>query len=265
MIAVRLLFALTFACQSSFGLAALTDNLAAYYAFENSPNDSTANGRNMVVTGTMAYTTGKVGTCATPTSTNYFNITNPTWFDSKTAYSIQYWCFDTATGSNECLTSYGTANANFVIVHYPWNSNGGNGWSSFVKGATAIKLTNNRPTPSAWNHVVLVCESAASTKLYINGNLESTNTTNNFTTPASQTNLRIGMYHNGAQGYTGNVDEYAIWLRALSQAEVTQLYNSGNGLSYSQLTPPKLGPSLLNQIITQRIPSRWECELSLAL
>lgn len=222
----------------------IASNLAAYYQFENNGLDSSGNGRHLALTGTMPYVTGRIGNGCTPTSTNYWNYANPSWWDSLSAWTWAAWCWDSAVASNECMLSWGTANGNFVQVYYPFNVNGGNGFTCFIKGVgQPIKLLNNHPTPdSTPQHVAVVCESSTSTKLYINGALETTNTTTNFVTTAGATSLRVGMYHNGGQGYTGGIDELRFYTRALTLADIGDLYaytgatfNAARAMHHSRL------------------------------
>ena len=42
-----------------------------------------------------------------------------------------------------------------------------------------------------------------------------------------------------AQAFDGMMDEIGVWSRALTATEVTELYNSGNGLAYPFSTPSK--------------------------
>ena len=204
----------------------IASNLAAHYQFENNGLDSSGNARHLTLTGTMPYVTGRIGNGCTPNATNFWNYANPTWWDSLPAWTWAAWCWDTAFASNECMLSWGTANASFVQVYYPFNINNGNGFACFIKGVSQpIKLTNSRPAVSGVpQHVAMVCESSTSTKLYINGALETTNTTTNFVTTAGATSLRVGMYHNGGQGYSGGLDELRFYTRALTLADIGDLY-----------------------------------------
>lgn len=208
----------------------LETSLAGYWKFNGNGLDSSPNGRNFTLTGTMPYVSFLTGQGCTPTATNYWNIANPTWFDSKTTYSIQYWCYDVDYQLSEALLSYGTANAAECRVHYPFDTGSGNGFKIFDGAGFAFDLNNLKPALNSWQHVVMTV-TPGSSKLYINGSQEATTATS-LATVASQTNLRVGMYHNGAQGYSGNVAHLGIWTRELTQADVTRLYNNGSGNFY---------------------------------
>jgi hypothetical protein len=50
----------------------------------------------------------------------------------------------------------------------------------------------------------------------------------------------------GGTYYDGLIDELALWHRALSAAERTQLYNSGNGVTYSDIAAGGCLPMAMN-------------------
>ncbi len=91
----------------------------------------------------------------------------------------------------------------------------------------SITITNG-----VWQHVAMIRRSGT---LYFYLNAVETSSINN--TPNTPT---AGIASFGAQigsgtpkrYYSGLIDEMGIWGRALSAAEVTQLYNSGAGLQY---------------------------------
>ena len=82
----------------------------------------------------------------------------------------------------------------------------------------------------SWIHVV-VTYNGATQRIYIDGN--QNNNAFEGTLGTANTILYIGRYHGGVNyDYDGLLDEIGIWDKELTQAEVTELYNSGNGLAY---------------------------------
>ena len=86
-----------------------------------------------------------------------------------------------------------------------------------------------------WHHIVMVVDSSGNGKLYINGGQESTWSSG---TNTSVNKFSIGQEYDGTGStatdfFDGKIDEVAIWNVALSAADVTALYNSGNGLKAS--------------------------------
>jgi hypothetical protein len=72
--------------------------------------------------------------------------------------------------------------------------------------------------------------------LFINGNLDKTETASGWGFDMNAANVAIlgKLYTTGTSGsFNGSIDEFAFWnSRALSEEEIQELYNSGNGLPY---------------------------------
>lgn len=202
----------------------LLDSLAGYWKFDGNGLDSSPNGRHFTLTGTMPYVSFIVGQGCTPTSTNYWNYANPTWLDSLTAHTFAYWVNAAAYGAAPAVLSVGTASALTSTVHYPFDAGGGNGFKLFANNISfPFKLTTSQPALNGWRHCAVVCESASSSRLYVNGVEQAVNTTNSLALAASQIALRVGMYHNGGQSYNGSVAHLGVWTRALTPTEVATL------------------------------------------
>jgi len=89
---------------------------------------------------------------------------------------------------------------------------------------------------SEWHHTVIVLGTAGN-KIYVDGEINGTST-------EALENEDIVRYFSlgcecntdlceGRNNYfTGQLDEIGIWNRSLSQDEITELYNNGNGLAY---------------------------------
>lgn len=79
-----------------------------------------------------------------------------------------------------------------------------------------------------WNHMVFQREGTAH-RIYINGALGASATVSG--APTDATAIMLG---NAAGGfpYAGLLDEVGIWNRAISAAEIAQLYNGGAGLTH---------------------------------
>jgi hypothetical protein len=95
------------------------------------------------------------------------------------------------------------------------------GPSDFDSSATLVVST--------WYHVVATYDQS-NIRLYIDGSLDSTQS-NTTDVPDEANTFRIGYSEAaGSLAFDGLVDEIGIWKRALSGAEVTDLYNGGTGL-----------------------------------
>jgi hypothetical protein len=105
-------------------------------------------------------------------------------------------------------------------------------------------LTNTTLSLNTWYHVSVTKKPTQSPLLYINGVLSSTSLYNNnmanslnpvystTTYPNTKASIGVFRYNNGSSAYAywnGKIDALNVWKKELTQAEVTELYNSGNG------------------------------------
>mgnify|MGYP000494069415 CR=1 FL=1 len=77
----------------------------------------------------------------------------------------------------------------------------------------------------------------------------------------------IGAEHGGSSNVSNaTVDEAAFWKRALSAADVTTLYNSGNGLAYANWNGNGLVyPQIIGSLIRPTPWSRFIAQTPIAL
>ncbi|KXK09361.1 MAG: hypothetical protein UZ20_WS6002000576 [candidate division WS6 bacterium OLB21] len=81
------------------------------------------------------------------------------------------------------------------------------------------------PQQGIWYHVVGTYN-GSSMRIYVNGNLENTISLTG-TIQSSTTPLRIGSRTSGDRFFNGDIDEVAIYNRALTGTEISSRYNSG--------------------------------------
>lgn len=211
--------------------ADITSDLAAHYTFDTDGSDSSGNGRNLTMTGTVTHGAGKKGNAALGiNATNFYGYPTPTFWDALANGTVAMWVQDSAYASGGAAISYGTANASFVIVTYPFDTSGGNGLRQFANAVTSADLNNSKPATGSWQFVCYTWAGGTG-QLYINGDAPVA-IASSIATPASQTHLRFGMYHNGGQAYDGDIDEVHLYTRELSAGDVAALYADGS------VTPP---------------------------
>ncbi len=83
---------------------------------------------------------------------------------------------------------------------------------------------------NTWTHIVVTAD-GTTWKMYVNGDEKATGT-KTVTVADSGNDLHFGLSPNSDNDFLGRIDEIGIWNRALGPTEVTELYNSGNGLAY---------------------------------
>jgi hypothetical protein len=109
-------------------------------------------------------------------------------------------------------------------------------WAATAASDFLISTGDYSLIPANWNHVAVVRE-GGTVKVYLNGTLAGSGAitsplvSTDWITPAD---VVLGSSAFGTP-IPGALDEFGVWQRALSAAEVGQLYNSGNGLTYEDL------------------------------
>lgn len=220
--------------------------LIGYWGLNSSSwEDLTNNGYNLTSVGNVSVGTGILGGDAylNPQGTqsylqtsNFNNLANIGSGD----ISANYWInpTDYGTGGFESHTGYSLdlrqcingGNTDGWSVGF----NNGNYLSIFTSSGGDVYTTNATIPTGSWTMVTL-SRNNNTTSVYINGVLDGT-----FSDYADFTSTQITLgcvtdyvYFNinGLQ-YDGNIDEVGIWNRALSQDEITKLYNTGQGLAY---------------------------------
>lgn len=213
---------------------ALTDNLLSYYRCdEASGNLLDAHGSvTFTDNNTVGATTGKILGGRSFNGTNeYFSRSGNFGGGAASggAFSVSLW-----------LTTDQAARVQQVIGRFAGgklfqlgqgNSGEGLRVAYGVSPFNSIQVGSN-PTAGQWYHVVFTFSSSGVGKLYVNGTLIGTAAT---LTGAFNDSTDINIGRRGGDGteyWDGNTDEIGWWSRELASGEVTQLYNSGNGLAY---------------------------------
>jgi hypothetical protein len=218
---------------------ALKDNLVSYWKLDGNSNDSVGanNGTDTDITYGTDY--GKIGQgISLNGSSSYIQMPNSI-VTSGTSISISLWlkngnasqAIDETVFSNQydagqhgCIlarSSGGTVNEYSLFFGVGDSS----GWQGFGDYKFAIST-------SSWEHYVFVIN-GKNRIIYRNG---ASIDDRSYAKDLSLTNadkFTISRKPNEAKRFwEGVVDEVGIWSRALTAGEVSQLYNSGNGLSY---------------------------------
>lgn len=221
----------------SLGSCALTTDIVSYYKMDGNALDSvgtnhgTVNGAT-VTTGKInqgySFTGGTSSIIRLPTlQSDLYGKTDVTfslWIETKDFNSTATVYSDTYTSSGLINTAIRITDSNNIEI----NTYGINlvGW----------KTSSYALPTSGWHHISLVM-TQADTKLYVDSDLKETYA------GTSGTGWKTGDYgsyiggrvrdgNHYAEDYNGKIDEVGIWNRALTSAEVTELYASGAGNQY---------------------------------
>jgi hypothetical protein len=107
----------------------------------------------------------------------------------------------------------------------------------WIGGSTFISVTANNfgvPSLSTWYFIVAWHDAAANTiNISVNNGAVDSVTTGGQVVPDTSSELRIGSDQSGLGDYwDGRIDAGGFWKRILTPAEITTLFNSGNGLEH---------------------------------
>lgn len=224
---------------------ALTDNLISYWKLDGNSTDDpgTNDGTDTNITYDNSY--GKINQGASFNGTSSKIDTGATAFlEGIGAFSYSFWLYRITGSANfeGYLVKFEDSSKTIDVINA---GTFGGVDDIFVRIGTGANqaycyTTGNFITAGAWHHVVVVFDGSQATnatklKVYIDG--DTTPKTLTFaganipaTTPAINVNLIFGLYQ--TTYFEGYMDEIGIWTRAISSTEVSQLYNSGNGLQY---------------------------------
>jgi hypothetical protein len=214
----------------------------AYYDLNDSNwTDITGNGNNLTPVGSPTLVQGILGNGAQLTSgSDYLQFPAGLFDVGSGAMSVSVWVYlnQTDVGYQWIICqNYGQDAYNWVPVYIEGNS-----------GLSYILLDNNSswsdqdsnvsPTANQWHHIVTVVNNGTACQ-YLDGVLLSNTSTYAAPIQATNSTFTLGAYtgNGSGQGLTNIFDEVGIWNRALSQADVTRLYNSGKALPYKTNKP----------------------------
>ncbi|MEN9994069.1 MAG: hypothetical protein RL762_726 [Bacteroidota bacterium] len=247
------------ACSSVELPSNLQTGLVGYWPFCGNANDASGNGNNGLVNG-ATLTTDRFGNSGSAYSfdgvDDYISVPNSPALNLIGDFSIYSWVMlanpNVASVStnhmfilskNAGITGQGTwhlALESYNNLPYQLHYNADPCFCLATMGGTSSQIANNN-----WHQLNVTYNSSTSTlKYYIDGIL--TYTSSQFTYLNQQTlySLLIGKENVGVPGFfNGKLDDIAIWNRALTAAEIQQLYTSSDA-TYSWSPGGETTPSI---------------------
>ena len=227
--------------SSSGGLppSTLLNNLYAVYNAENNANNA-LNTYNGTAKGGLTYSVGKVGNAFQFNGTNaYVSIPRTTnEFDFTGDFSISLW-FNQSVNGNLFNNFYFTSSTNrYGYNLYLQDSrvrfatyNGNTATSTNIGQATATVINTN-----TWYQVVITKTTSNAFKMYINNVLQTLSVMSGDLSLnpiySSSNTVNIGAERGISDFLNGRIDALNVWNKELTQSEITELYNSGNGVQY---------------------------------
>lgn len=229
-----------------------TSGLVGWWPFNGNANDQSGNGNNGTVNG-PTLTSNRFGNPNKAYSFNGSgNITipdaNSLSFPNK-QFSFSFWSyFNIGANSADDVCILGKRqfiggpfeyyfaqikathpNNPNIFVPYLWDLNGNCNWYSWYLGNFNFPII----VSGQWEHYVYTGD-GLNDKVYKNGQLIFSSVVNNLCVAGNTSgNLLFGEGGgwNNTQYMNGKLDDIGIWNRALTQQEITDLYNSSNCLN----------------------------------
>ena len=161
-------------------------------------------------------------------SSQYVDAGNPAELQFNNSFTISCWARVNNTGNNAIISKDST---NSIGGGYHIDFRGGNAVHAWAYNANN-KLIKTSLSINTWYHIVFIFESTGGSNgnqsLYINAGTPVTNSITSFNASTVK-NLRIGASE-VLSGYDfgGDIDEVAIWNKALEATDVQTIYNATN-------------------------------------
>ena len=219
-----ILFGLLFTSQA---YALIDTNLVAYYKFDETSGtvltDWVGLDHNFANSSATINQTGKIDkaylfSAGAVTRTNFYN--------NMQTRTINIWINPANNNKGKIYTSLNSAEAIDIWRGtdkkiYVQTRNSGKSWVNEVVSSTI--------EPSVWTMLTVTFNSATKDiNLYLNGTYNASGNWDTISNPG-ETIVYIGGYF---QNFSGLIDETGFWSRLLTNEEITELYNSGSGLTY---------------------------------
>lgn len=161
---------------------------------------------------------------------DYISAGNDSSLEITGNFTISVWTkLNTMTGYRRIIgkTNSGNSRANYGLGLFQGYKPG------VIANATGTWFTNYSSTPlstGVWHHLVGIYD-GSNFILYVNGSLDNSTSVSGFNiaTAASQTSgddLLIGALPNNTENFNGDMDEVAIWNKAISANAVQEIYNA---------------------------------------
>ena len=215
-------------------LAVASTSVVHCYDFENDVTDTMGDQHGTIVGG-VTYVTGKVGSKAAQfdgvsgTMVTLGNLEVP----NQSAFSISLWFnVDLFTDARLVSKAYGTSTTQHIFALIVPSASGvgfrlsagGLGTGTQIDGSTSLST-------GTWYHMVAWYD-GTNYKIYLNGAEDASGSKSGLVPLDPSINTSIGNQPPGGGGdraFHGKIDQVAFWDSALTQGEITALYNSGVG------------------------------------
>jgi hypothetical protein len=223
------------------------NNLTHYYSADNTANDSKGSINGTLVNG-ATYSTGKINAGFGLDGVNdYVNVGNLFGFDGTTPFSISF-IFKLNTNianysikylvGNQTRTAFPTNGTGAFLYTGDGGANNRLGFAMANNGNRLVVYIKNNLAINTFYHCVVSYNGNglnSGLNTYINGVSEKLSVfSDSLTLPISSSSQlsTFGSTLGTSDFFNGVIDEVGVWDRALTAADVTELYNAGAGKQY---------------------------------
>ena len=211
-----------------------TNGLVGWWPFNSNANDESGNGNNGTVNGATlttdrngnvngAYSFNGVNCCGTPDPVQEIVIANQI-LNLGQDFTVSCWMNSIDVTKYQQLLFIAGAGVELNNEHVPsiltYAVGPGSSWDLLYAQGTTNNFQN-----STWYHVVFI-KTGTTYTLYLNKNLEGSSVVSNSINYNQTTDLRIGCLAGGHELFKGSLDDFGVWNRALTQQEISDLFNS---------------------------------------
>ena len=211
-----------------------TNGLVGWWGFNGNANDASGSNNHGTVFG-ASLTSDRFGNSNKAYSfngiSNYIKMLNPGPL-GNISRSVSVWVKTTDATSYSIVLSWGGNDLSSQDFNL-WSNYGCIGFTFDIN--FSARTYNSNFTNGQWNHYVVVFDNSigntiGSIKVYQNGLLLSTvcaSSGNGIINTIGSNPIYVGRYHALSKDFLdGTVDDIGIWNRALTQSEITSLYES---------------------------------------
>ncbi len=209
-----------------------TQDLVAWYPFNGNSADSSVNSNHLINNGATLTTdrNGVVNSAFVYDGVNdYMTCNSPSFqFGETSSFTISFWSYRSSTSSGWAFNSgytQGDGGSGKFCQFFSFNTPPAAQWRT-NKQSTAWQIAQaNNHVINVWENWVCVYVNKNMT-VYRNGVLAATATytSSGAVTATMPFRLGVNLLSNGSF-FTGKLDDYGIWTRALTVNEITNLYS----------------------------------------
>ena len=210
----------------------MADNVVLYH-FQDNGDDSSGSGNNLTLSNSPSFVDGKIGKAID------FNGTNETAFVNNASVrltgpmSLFTWIYlDALTDNVNVIRCGGAGEAPANNLLYFLQLEGTSGSVLYIHeygpGNNQSVVVSGMVTAGQWIHIGFVRDATAKTvKFYRDGQEIQTFSYTHNADGGSSSPLYLGSSLGSSRFMNGRLDEFALWSRALTQSEVTEVYEEG--------------------------------------